>query len=422
MLYSAVGVFGIYSDVEFVDAWPWYAMQSGMRTSEVIAAVLVFTVSAKRNRIKNKVHNVVVCGQSQDTKETSDTSGSIPTVGNLYPVSRNRRMSMFSAVHQSKITAQVNVGNDPKPDSLSQLQPASKFVSGNKNNPSSRGRRMSLFSQLHESKLSVTQVKVKPQRDHNEFSPTDDTGKRSGGGRRMSMFSQLQELKMSSANVNSSIPSVLESEKGNTNVKISGIFSGLQHLVEARKKANKSNEPGQSSQHSNLFSKYFRGKVEPVSSTPAKCGRKLGKITALCQSVRTVSIKERKNDDTDVNGNDMPNSHENKTVGHVIDMPGRHDHVTNTRNAFENMRGMHVNDMSNARGSRKDIELRRSNGSRTSLFAGLRETNSKLEGMKIIEDDEEEVEEQKILVAQDAQVLSHRESSSRNSDESTSIC
>jgi hypothetical protein len=86
------------------------------------------------------------------------------------------------------------------------------------------------------------------------------------------------------------------------------------------------------------------------------------------------------------------------------------------------MRGMHVNDMSNARGSRKDIELRRSNGSRTSLFAGLRETNSKLEGMKIIEDDEEEVEEQKILVAQDAQVLSHRESSSRNSDESTSIC
>ena len=74
ILYSAAGVFGIYSEVEFVEAWSWYSLQTGMRVSEVIAAVLVFTVSAKRNRIKNKVYNVIVCGQTQDSKNLTDTS------------------------------------------------------------------------------------------------------------------------------------------------------------------------------------------------------------------------------------------------------------------------------------------------------------------------------------------------------------
>ena len=55
IVYSAFGVFGVYSDVKFVDAWPWWALQTLSRFSEILACVLVFTVSAKRTRVKNAV-------------------------------------------------------------------------------------------------------------------------------------------------------------------------------------------------------------------------------------------------------------------------------------------------------------------------------------------------------------------------------
>ena len=227
ILYSAAGVFGIYSEVEFVEAWPWYSLQTGMRVSEVIAAVLVFTVSAKRNRIKNKVHNVIVCGQTQDSKNLTDTSSATPTVNNLYPVARNRRMSMFSAVHQSKISAHDNPSNDQKQDSASQLKPPHMLMSEKINKPSPRGRRMSLFSQLHESKLSASHVGTIPQRNHfqNNFSTSNQSfaSKNSNSNvqptnkdtslnaRRMSMFSQLQEMKLSSS-TNSSRTFILRSK------------------------------------------------------------------------------------------------------------------------------------------------------------------------------------------------------------------
>ena len=47
-IYSVAGVFGVYSDVTYVDAWPWWSLQSALRITELVAAVLVFTVSAKR--------------------------------------------------------------------------------------------------------------------------------------------------------------------------------------------------------------------------------------------------------------------------------------------------------------------------------------------------------------------------------------
>ena len=52
MVYSAVGVFGVYSDVTFVEAWPWYTLQTVSRLSEAVSCILVFTVSAKRTRVK----------------------------------------------------------------------------------------------------------------------------------------------------------------------------------------------------------------------------------------------------------------------------------------------------------------------------------------------------------------------------------
>ena len=51
-IYSAVGVFGIYSDIKFVDTWAWWAWQTVLRATEIATCVLVFTVSAKRNRVK----------------------------------------------------------------------------------------------------------------------------------------------------------------------------------------------------------------------------------------------------------------------------------------------------------------------------------------------------------------------------------
>ena len=77
MIYSAFGVFGVYSDVKFVDAWQWWALQTISRSSEILACVLIFTVSAKRTRVKKAVSIVrgdkdFICsteeGNSSDSK------------------------------------------------------------------------------------------------------------------------------------------------------------------------------------------------------------------------------------------------------------------------------------------------------------------------------------------------------------------
>lgn len=58
LIYSAFGVFGVYSDVQFVDAWSWWALQTLVRFSEILTCVLIFTVSAKRTRVKNAIAQV----------------------------------------------------------------------------------------------------------------------------------------------------------------------------------------------------------------------------------------------------------------------------------------------------------------------------------------------------------------------------
>ena len=52
VLYSAFSVFGVYADVDYVDAWHWWVYQTLSRLSEVITCVLIFTVSAKRSRVE----------------------------------------------------------------------------------------------------------------------------------------------------------------------------------------------------------------------------------------------------------------------------------------------------------------------------------------------------------------------------------
>ena len=505
ILYSAAGVFGIYSEVEFVEAWPWYSLQTGMRMSEVIAAVLVFTVSAKRNRIKNKVQNVIVCGQKQDSKDLTDTYSTTPTVNNLYPASRNRRMSMFSAVHQSKISTHDIPCKDPT-DSASQLQPPHMLMSGKMDNPATRGRRMSLFSQLHESKLTAShvarrnpiqnqglalkngnsnvqatnedtslngrrmsmfsqlqQMKLSANANSTPFilgskvtsqstTPSDENQNvRSGNGRRMSMFSQLQELKMStnantsispglkskqtlrlhqstesenekhtiplnkgrrmsmfsqlqelkmSSNGNSSLQSSVASsipnEKDDTNTRTSSILSRVHQFVVSHKKTpEKSEEFKENAKRWNFSSKLFHTKVTPVGSKSPKVGTKLNKIAGLCRAVETVTVK--------VHVNDTPCAYENE-IDVRENVANVHDDMANKPKEQADKTCMQINDVASVCESLRKSRQR----SRTSLF----QASTKLDGMKIIEDDEEEME---------THVFHRRKSSCRKKSRTCSI-
>lgn len=82
MLYSAFGVFGVYSGGKFVDKWHWFMFQTVSRILEGIACVLIFTVSAKRKRVKKTVEDME--RKDQSTTETLEVSRN------------NRRQSMFS--------------------------------------------------------------------------------------------------------------------------------------------------------------------------------------------------------------------------------------------------------------------------------------------------------------------------------------
>ncbi|XP_028396058.1 uncharacterized protein LOC114520054 isoform X2 [Dendronephthya gigantea] len=405
IIYSAAGVFGIYSEVEFVEAWPWFTLQTGMRTSEVFAAVLVFTVSAKRNRMKNKVHNVIVCGEKQEGRESSDTISTTPTVNNLYPSARNRRMSMFSAVHLSKISAQDDAGNGQQlntpswqPPSLgSRLTPAEVNRSIKLTNESSiiptGGRRMSMFSQLQELKLSANgNNSIPPSSEMTQKTRPVSKNSMSPSNGRMSMFSQLQELKRS-AHPNNSIPpssgktqktrpvsknSMLPSngrrsmfsqlqelklstearqvpenydtnhqendEEAGTND--SGIFSGLHHLlVSYRKKRKKSSvasdEFGRNNNRFNLFSKVFDTKVGAATTKSQK--EPVQKLNRINQLCRSVESVR-----ADVHVNDTVHTHGNMAEKNVNDTHYEHEnmtdeHVSDTTNTHDHFTETYVN-------------------------------------------------------------------------------
>ena len=101
-IYSAAGVFGVYSDVTYVDAWPWWSLQSTLRITELIAAVLVFTVSAKRAQPAMK-------GQTKTTSQP-----------------RKRKMSMFSGMRsvrdQTYLERKQDSQNQGFPESIQGLQ------------------------------------------------------------------------------------------------------------------------------------------------------------------------------------------------------------------------------------------------------------------------------------------------------------
>ena len=111
-IYSSAGVFGVYSDVEFVEAWSWWAMQTCFRVSEVSSAILVFTVSAKRKKLKRTERQAISEPTSVDMTESGHKFTEIPCTEfdpqskiKRAPRQKQRKTSMFSDLFEAKMKA-----------------------------------------------------------------------------------------------------------------------------------------------------------------------------------------------------------------------------------------------------------------------------------------------------------------------------
>lgn len=113
-IYSSAGVFGVYSDVKFVGAWPWWAMQTCFRTSEVLSGILVFTVSAKRKTVKKKQKYEKEV--EEDTRHDSFTDPSHQEPALPTAAEKDRKLSMFTHLHQTRLHGLSSV--DPRRDDI----------------------------------------------------------------------------------------------------------------------------------------------------------------------------------------------------------------------------------------------------------------------------------------------------------------
>ena len=244
MVYTMVGVFGVYSDIEFVDAWHWWTLQTLFRSGEVITCVLIFTVSAKRSRVKraldevsefdsqsqtfeptsgcsafrklqilfdrirnrNRVSEIAVCFEETENtagknrgsfkKKTTNTASeeddTLPPVFEAFQDrSRGRRQSLFS--HMQAMTVE---------NQISQLQLAPAVAA-----PKRRRRRQSLFSAMHEASINnaisnfaqvLTQASEEPMKCESvesEEEPSEELKALPRRGRRTNVFSTLPEIK-----------------------------------------------------------------------------------------------------------------------------------------------------------------------------------------------------------------------------------
>lgn len=185
MIYTMVSVFGVYTDITFVDAWHWFTLQTLFRSGEVATCVLIFTVSAKRTRVKAAVDDIseidsqsqifdtppgcsafrklrMLCNQLRDRGKVTDISnfgngagkkvltvysgdniidnGNVPVVEfkASQASGRVRRKSLFSHMQKTAIENRI-----------SQLEDAPSIVPSGK-----RKRRQSLFSAMHDASIS----------------------------------------------------------------------------------------------------------------------------------------------------------------------------------------------------------------------------------------------------------------------------
>lgn len=187
MIYTMVSVFGVYTDITFVDAWHWLTLQTLFRSGEVATCVLIFTVSAKRTRIKAAVDEIsefdsrsqisntspgfsafrklrTFCNRFMDRGNVVDISNLGYGAENLTTITkvlsnddtisdgdesaipfkashargRERRQSLFSHMQKTAID-----------NKISQLEEAPAVVPSGR-----RKRRQSLFSAMHEASIN----------------------------------------------------------------------------------------------------------------------------------------------------------------------------------------------------------------------------------------------------------------------------
>ena len=236
MIYTMIGVFGVYSDITFVDAWHWWTLQTLFRTGEVITCVLIFTVSAKRTRVKiaadelnsefdsqsqafdsssgcsafqilqtcvnrirnrNRVSNANVVSDETNnatTTGTSDDDDTLPPVFEAFQAKgRGRRTSLFSHMQEASIQNRI-----------SQLEDSPAVVPSSR----TRSRRQSLFSAMHEASINnaisnfasaLTQANTNVVACESLESEEDPPGGQPvpfpRRGRRANVFSTVQETK-----------------------------------------------------------------------------------------------------------------------------------------------------------------------------------------------------------------------------------
>jgi hypothetical protein len=134
MLYTAVGVFGVYSNVKFVDAWHWWILQTLFRFSEVITCVLIFTVSAKRSRVKQAMDDISAIGTQLDSESPTIRPTPLQKLRKILGLKRAKKVE----VKPFKSTEDI-ILTDPK--------------------PAPRGRRMSMFSDMENTSKFVMKIK-----------------------------------------------------------------------------------------------------------------------------------------------------------------------------------------------------------------------------------------------------------------------
>lgn len=196
MIYTAVGVFGVYTDIEFVDAWHWWTLQTLFRSGEVITCILIFTVSAKRSRVKRAADEVSEFDSQSQTFETTDGCSAFRKVQMFFDRFRNRgRISDIADVFNedsTETTAGVNRSSFKKrtsnkgSDEDDTLPPAFEAFQER-----GRVRRQSLFSHMREASVEhqISQLDV--------MAPAP--ARKGRRGRRQSLFSAMHEASINNA-------------------------------------------------------------------------------------------------------------------------------------------------------------------------------------------------------------------------------
>jgi len=186
MIYTMVGVFGVYSDITFVDAWHWWTLQTLFRVGEVVTCVLIFTVSAKRTRVKMAVDEISEFDSQSQISDSTDGCSAFQKLQMFFYEIRNRGRVVDSSVLSSgeaqNSTGIIRISSSDDSDTL---PPAFEAFQAK-----SRGRRQSLFSRMQEATIEnrISQL---------EHAPAVVTSGRSR--RRQSLFSAMHEASINNA-------------------------------------------------------------------------------------------------------------------------------------------------------------------------------------------------------------------------------